>query len=276
MAVPRTELVRTEFFNDFMLPQRIHGLLNAVALVEEGRQSVVTLHGHRQFDEHDRVLYHCLTPHLQRAVQISIQLAGAKLKQAASVEVLNRVGEGVILVDADARVSFANIVAEKYFAARELRQSKGILRGSSVHETENLHAAIAKCGERGFGACSDGLVSLTRGPTKSPLTLLISPLPIAASANFLASLPAAIIFVNDPDKTSVPDTVQLRKKFRLTPAEAAFAVEILNGDGIQAAADRLSISRATARTHLSRIFDKTGVRRQAELVRLLSSIKLSP
>jgi hypothetical protein len=30
-----------------------------------------------------------------------------------------------------------------------------------------------------------------------------------------------------------------------------------------------SISRATARTHLSRIFDKTGTRRQAELVRVL-------
>ena len=58
----------------------------------------------------------------------------------------------------------------------------------------------------------------------------------------------------------------------MTPAEAGFAVEILKGDGIQAAADRLAISLATARTHLSRIFDKTGVRRQAELVRLLISV----
>jgi DNA-binding CsgD family transcriptional regulator len=41
------------------------------------------------------------------------------------------------------------------------------------------------------------------------------------------------------------------------------------GDGIQAGADRLSISRAIARTHLSRVFQKTGTGRQAELVRLL-------
>jgi DNA-binding CsgD family transcriptional regulator len=59
----------------------------------------------------------------------------------------------------------------------------------------------------------------------------------------------------------------------MTPAEAGFAIEILSGDGIQAAADRLSISRSTARTHLSRIFDKTGTRRQAELVRVLISTK---
>ena len=85
----------------------------------------------------------------------------------------------------------------------------------------------------------------------------------------------AIILVNDPDKNSKPDAAQLREKFGLTPAEAAFAVEISTGDGIQAAADRLSISRATARTHLSRIFDKTGSRRQAELVRVLISTRPS-
>ena len=85
----------------------------------------------------------------------------------------------------------------------------------------------------------------------------------------------AVIFVNDPDRNGKPDAVQLQEKFGMTPAEARFAAEILKGDGIQAAADRLSISRATARTHLSRIFDKTGTRRQAELVGVLMSSKLS-
>jgi DNA-binding NarL/FixJ family response regulator len=40
-------------------------------------------------------------------------------------------------------------------------------------------------------------------------------------------------------------------------------------DGIQAAADRLGITRATARTHLQSVFDKTGAHRQAGLVRLV-------
>ena len=92
-----------------------------------------------------------------------------------------------------------------------------------------------------------------------------------APSGLVAPQPMAVIFVNDPDKNNRPTVVQLREKFGMTPAEAGFAVEILNGDGIQAAADRLSISKATARTHLSRIFDKTGTRRQAELVRVLLS-----
>jgi DNA-binding CsgD family transcriptional regulator len=47
------------------------------------------------------------------------------------------------------------------------------------------------------------------------------------------------------------------------------ATEILKGDGRIAAATRCGISEATARTHLTSIFEKTGIRRQAELIRLL-------
>jgi DNA-binding CsgD family transcriptional regulator len=61
----------------------------------------------------------------------------------------------------------------------------------------------------------------------------------------------------------------LRDRFGFTPAEAAFALEIIKGDGRQATADRLGITVGTARSHLSKIFDKTGARHQAELVRLL-------
>jgi DNA-binding CsgD family transcriptional regulator len=60
-----------------------------------------------------------------------------------------------------------------------------------------------------------------------------------------------------------------REQFGFTPAEANFALEITRGDGRQAAADRLGITVGTARSHLSAVFDKAGVRRQAELVRLL-------
>jgi DNA-binding CsgD family transcriptional regulator len=69
---------------------------------------------------------------------------------------------------------------------------------------------------------------------------------------------------------SVAERIKLRHG--LTPAETAFAIEIVKGDGIQASADRLGITRATARTHLSHIFRKTNTSRQAELVRLLSRV----
>jgi DNA-binding CsgD family transcriptional regulator len=81
--------------------------------------------------------------------------------------------------------------------------------------------------------------------------------------------PVALVAVTDHDLDQYRRTVRLRRRFDLTSAEAAFAREILKGDGRKAAARRCGISDATAKSHLSSIFEKTGTHRQAELVRFL-------
>jgi DNA-binding CsgD family transcriptional regulator len=81
--------------------------------------------------------------------------------------------------------------------------------------------------------------------------------------------PRAILLVSDPEDAVAVPRESLRDDFGLTPAEAALALEILKADGLQAAANRLRISVATAHTQLAHVFDKTGTCRQAELVRLI-------
>jgi DNA-binding CsgD family transcriptional regulator len=55
-------------------------------------------------------------------------------------------------------------------------------------------------------------------------------------------------------------------RFGLTAAETRVLGEIIGGKGLLAAAARLNISEATARTHARRIFDKTGTQRETELI----------
>jgi DNA-binding CsgD family transcriptional regulator len=204
-------------------------------------------------------------------VQINIKLARAELNQNASVATLDYLEDGVIFVDLNANVRFANKAAELHFIAGDLRQRKGRLHTNSASETAALHAIIAKSAASGIHYRRSDFVSVQRQIGKSPLSLLIAPLPSEIPFQLTPSQPMAVIFINDPDKVTKPTVVQLRERFGMTPAEASFALEISKGDGIQAAADRLSISMGTARTHLSRIFSKTGTRRQAELVRVLVS-----
>jgi len=92
---------------------------------------------------------------------------------------------------------------------------------------------------------------------------------MAASSWTFSQRAIAIVLVSDPEREIQARVEDLRQRFGFTPAEAVFALEIIKGDGRQATADRLGITVGTARSHLSRIFDKTGVRHQAELVRLL-------
>lgn len=78
----------------------------------------------------------------------------------------------------------------------------------------------------------------------------------------------AIVFVTDTAETrkiQIGDVAGLG----LTRAEGAVAVEFANGHSLKACAKRLEISLTTAKTHLQRIFQKTGVCRQAELMRLI-------
>jgi DNA-binding CsgD family transcriptional regulator len=81
-----------------------------------------------------------------------------------------------------------------------------------------------------------------------------------------------LLLVTDPEQQRRTRRELLRQRFGLTAAEADLALEIARGDGRKAAATRLNIAVTTARTHLTHIFEKTGVRRQAELVRLLMDL----
>ena len=64
--------------------------------------------------------------------------------------------------------------------------------------------------------------------------------------------------------------------YGLTPGQLRVATRITAGDDIVAAARRLGISVNTARTHLRRIYDRTGVRSQTALMRALLSAAQPP
>ena len=66
-----------------------------------------------------------------------------------------------------------------------------------------------------------------------------------------------------------PPSEVIQKLFGLTPKEAALAVRLAAGESIQEAAKSMRITHNTARAHLRSIFTKTGIDRQASLVRLL-------
>lgn len=63
---------------------------------------------------------------------------------------------------------------------------------------------------------------------------------------------------------------RLGKSFDLTVSEALLALHIADGGSTTDYAATRGITRNTVRNQLQAVFDKTGVRRQTELVRLLA------
>jgi DNA-binding CsgD family transcriptional regulator len=79
--------------------------------------------------------------------------------------------------------------------------------------------------------------------------------------------PAASVFVVDPIANFGAGVRRFAAKFGLTDGEARVLGEIIGGHGLLAAAARLKITEATARTHAKHILSKTGTHRQTELIR---------
>jgi len=80
----------------------------------------------------------------------------------------------------------------------------------------------------------------------------------------------AAIFVHDPERRA-PTERHLRRMFHLTAAEARVASLIVEGYPVAEAAEELHISVHTVRTQLKSIFAKTGVSRQTDLIRIVTT-----
>ena len=62
----------------------------------------------------------------------------------------------------------------------------------------------------------------------------------------------------------------IAKTFKLTPSELRVLLAIVEVGGVPETAAALGIGEATVKTHLLRLFAKTGTGRQAELVKLVA------
>jgi DNA-binding CsgD family transcriptional regulator len=216
-------------------------------------------------------LFDVLAEHLVRAVALQRRLHHLTIANESTLTDLEELEQGFLLVDAKARLLFVNRAARALLdAGAGLQLKAGALSASNSDEARTLRGLIASCAvEAGAG----GEIVLQRGSGRLPLDVLVAPIrPETATASLPWTFPqraVAIVLVSDPEIEIQAQAERLRDRFGFTPAETMLALEIIKGDGRQATADRLGITVGTARSHLSKIFDKTGVRHQAELVRLL-------
>ena len=181
---------------------------------------------------------------------------------------------GVVLVDQCASVLFTNSAARQFFDARRLIMSGGMLRAPSAAETRALHEMIMRCAQWHSGKRGEDALAFCR-VGRPQLSLQIVPVVPRSVAGGAAARRLVIIFIADPAEISPPGPPQLRHHFGLTAAEAIVASQILRGRGLKACAALLGIAEPTARTHLRRIFEKTGTKRQADLVRLIYASRLA-
>jgi DNA-binding CsgD family transcriptional regulator len=272
MLISHQDRCRADIFNGSSKPQGPERMMGATLLTEGSVSTVVSVsrpYSEGEFDAAQTQLFAALISHLQRAVQLQIRLAALDGPPTSSAEMLNRLPHAVLLVDAGARVIFANQAAARMLGAGNgLSQGRDGLKAETSEDTRRLRQTIADCAEPAneLGGAGGRLRLLRRD--RRPLTMLV--IPHRTQVTWIDILrPTVILFITEAAQAAVRHSERFSQDFGLTRAEAVFAVEISKGDGLQATASRLGVSLTTVRTHLAHVFDKTGTRRQAELVRLI-------
>ena len=280
--VSRAELMRSEFYNDWYRRLELSAAGVGVNLYTEN--GVPALCGIKRstrsdhFTDEEIALFRGLVSHLTRAAQIHRHLWEMELNQGLTRARIDRRGKSLIVLDAQARIIFASDGAEKLLAKADgLCVKAGVLSAANPDAAVSLERLIVGCADLRRLCERDHRGSLTiKREGRSPLQVLATPFPDAqrqrgACWHALAS-PAVIVIIQDPDGDRQERKTLLQQRFKLTPAEAEIALEIIKGHGRAVAAQRLGISAGTARIHLQRVFEKTGTHRQAELVRLIADL----
>lgn len=206
------------------------------------------------FDAGERRTALFLARHLSRAAAVT-QAAGALLADLNALEqALEHQGIAVLIVDADGHVRSRNIEADRLVRCGELRLVHERLRWPDVPTDGALRRAIAAATDRSRRVAS---CLRARGASGAELEIDVVPLREAQGALLLVKPP--------PCRPRAP---RLARAYGLTPAESRLLLALSEGERLAAYAEQAGIALSTAKTHLRALFEKTGVNRQADLVRL--------
>jgi DNA-binding CsgD family transcriptional regulator/quercetin dioxygenase-like cupin family protein len=169
---------------------------------------------------------------------------------------------GIIVVGRDRRILFKNPHAQAILGADHALKERHNALLTSVPAIE-LPIRDAFSSDT---ASDPHMISLPR-PGGMPLLGLVISL-IGTDVDALG----ALLLIWDPQSVRLLPVSALVQLFGLTPTEAQTALATYEGATPAEIAERRSRSVNTVRTQLSHVFAKCGVKRQAELVRLLAGI----
>jgi DNA-binding CsgD family transcriptional regulator len=257
----RDEFVKSEIYHEWWRPQNMGlGALGANLVVDGPNLAIASIYKPwgEDYTRAEQRLFGDLMAHLIRATKVNRKMQLATMTPAGAPS-------DVLIVDLEGAVLMGGDDSLVRLARAGLLAHDGI-RHRLASPDGSLERLIAQAALRRGGGCR------ISGKDGSELTIEVVPVPEHDGRRFpwlATDRPTAFVHVSDRAAALTARRARIAEAHGLTQAEAAVALEIARGDGRAATAARLGIRETTVRSHLTSIFDKVGVHRQAELARLV-------
>ena len=258
----------TAIFNDFLVTQDTPYFL--ATWLHKGPEKVVALSfqatRHRgSFDEADARRIKSLIPRVRRALEIRDRLEAHQVRADTLSSAIEGLQFGLFILDGKGCILDASGLAQEL-----LRREPAIRRDKdrSLWLREPAGSQLRELVRNGTPAKGDSscVLNVPRGNGLQSLSVLVAPMP-AVPVSWIGKDPRWLILVFDPERRIAPTAAIITRDLGISEREAELAALLVMGLELSDISSRLAISIHTARSHLKHIFEKTGTRSQADLVR---------
>ncbi len=266
-VVPLASLKPTLFYDEVLRPQDVaHNVMIALAMRDDFCVAFNLCRSARQgqltAEQQDSVSQ--LVPHLRRAIGLGFRMDGYRALQSGQFRVLDHLAAGVVLLDSQSRLLYANAAAR----AHDTLHGPLSLRRNSVAARSPAYAqrlaALIRAARLGAPSASMQLITI--------LVVSVRGKDVGRLGDLHMPDAAVMLFIVDPaDRLGIPPA-WIMDAYGLTRAEARVALVASQGLSTPEIAAQLGLSVNTVKTHMRRIYSKTGTARLAELTRLITSV----
>lgn len=273
--MPYSEFLKTQFYKEWVQPQ---GLVDFVSAVLDKSVNNAAMFGvfrsEREgiADDETRARMRLIVPHIRRAVLVGGLIDHKSAEAATFADTLDGLGAGICLVDATGRIVHTNVACQVILDAGDFLSAAGgriVARDIKINQALQEVFAAAGSGDAAIG--TQGIALPLRATDGACYVAHV--LPLTSGARRIAGLAyaaTAAVFVRRAalDTLSPPDVIA--RTYKLTPTELNVLLAIVEVGGVPEVAAALGVAETTVKTHLGRLFVKTGAGRQADLVKIVA------
>ena len=266
------ELYETRFYREWAAPQ---GLVDSIMVPLERSANwaamfALLLHTTSAPVEICKQRAALLVPHIRRAALIGKVVEQRSIEATGLKEAFDGLAAGMFLIDADGLLVHANAAGRKMLERADvlsIRQNRLIATTNAA--TDELAALFSAAADGDAALGTSGISVSLDDRNGERYVAHVLPLTGGQRSGTHAAAVAAL-FLHRANLDIVEPPEAMAKAYGLTLSELRVLMAIVHVGGVPETAEALGIAETTAKTHLHRVFAKTGTSRQAELVKLVA------
>jgi DNA-binding CsgD family transcriptional regulator len=279
IAATVTDHTNNRFVREWLAPQGIIDLVGSTLVRNQDHLGSIVFARHESagaVGEIELDTVRLLGPHFRRAFEINILFDIKTMETSTFEATLETLSAGIVLVADDCRLVYANSAAQAMLDVGDpIHLDHGVLQLSSAAASAALSDTVSRAAQDLLLVGQRGMGIPTLRKDGRPSVAHVLPLKhgdVRPGLVFRAAV-AAVVIAPKALPPQMP-AAALALLYDLTPAEIRVIELVVEGKQPSEISVHLGISINTVKTHLGRVFEKTGASRQADLARLVGSLAL--